>query len=162
MAEKEKTLVEQALEGKSSENLKQEVEMIYDPETHCRLGLAHFPPVQIDTLGFMTLGEKVQKILTGSMDFHAREDELEYDQDEGNWNDPEPDFDPTNQLLDKTDVHDLHKELLSEIAEKQGRSSSATQILPVDDLKGLSKAAGSVSDPQPTSESASAENISKS
>ena len=153
---KNEELVKQALEG-VNEKKEPEVKMIYDPETGCRLGLAHFQKVQIDTLGFMTLGEKVQKILTGSMDFRAQDRELEFDEEEGKWNDPEPDYDPTNVMLDKTDVHDLHKELLEELAQKQVNESHVTQVLPVDDLKALNKAVSSQSEPQPTSVSASAE-----
>lgn len=106
--------------------------VVYDPNTGVRLGLAHFEKVQIDTLGHMTLGEKVEKILTGSMEFHAQDKELEFDQEEGSWSDNEPEFDPTNDMLDKTDLHDLHKELLNEIAEKQVQESHVTQILPTD------------------------------
>lgn len=135
MKEKEKSLVQQALEGKSDD--KQEFEsrprMIYDPDTGRRLGLSHFEPVQIDTLGHMTLGEKVSKILSGQMPFSADDKELEFDQEEGQWTDADPDFDPTNDLLDKTDLYDIHKELLSEIAEKQVMNSHVTQILPVDE-----------------------------
>ena len=116
-----------------NEEKKSEVTMVYDPETGCRLGLAHIPKVQIDTLGFMTLGEKVQKILIGSMDFRAQDRELEFDQEEGLWNDPEPDYDPTNAMLDKTDVHDIHKELLEEVAQKQVNESHVTQVLPIDE-----------------------------
>lgn len=131
--EKKKSLVEQALEGKREDKQEYEPKMIYDPETGRRLGLSHFEPVQIDTLGHMTLGEKVTKILTGQMPFSADDKELEFDQDEGQWADEEPDFDPTNDLLDKTDLHDIHREILSEIAEKQVKESHVTQILPTDE-----------------------------
>lgn len=134
MKEKEKSLVQQALEGKSDDKqgFEPRPKMVYDPETGRRLGLAHFEPVQIDTLGHMTLGEKVSKILTGQMPFTSDDKELEFDQEEGHWTDEEPDFDPTNDLLDKTDLHDIHKDILSEIAEKQVKESHVTQILPVD------------------------------
>lgn len=131
--EKKKTLVEQALEGKRDEKQEYGPKMIYDPETGRRLGLSYFEPVQIDTLGHMTLGEKVSKILTGQMPFSSDDRELEFDQEEGKWTDVEPDFDPTNDLLDRTDLHDIHKEILSEIAEKQVKDSHVTQILPVDE-----------------------------
>lgn len=129
----EKLLVQQALEGKSDEKEEFEPRMIYDPETGRRLGLAHFEPVQIDILGHMTLGEKVSKILSGQMPFSADDKEFEFDQEEGQWSDEEPDFDPTNDLLDKTDLHDIHRQILSEIAEKQVKESHVTQILPVDE-----------------------------
>lgn len=135
MKEKEKSLVQQALEGKSDDKqgFEPRPKMVYDPETGRRLGLAHFEPVQIDILGHMTLGEKVSKILTGQMPFSADDKELEFDQEEGQWTDDDPDFDPSNDLLDKTDLHDIHKALLSEIAEKQVKESHVTQVLPVDE-----------------------------
>lgn len=94
------------------------IEMKYDKETKSRIGLSGFETVQIDTLGFMTLGDKVASILNGSMDFHGSDRELEYDQEEGSWEDEEPEIDPTNTSLDKTDLHDIQVETINRLNEQ--------------------------------------------
>lgn len=140
-------LVDEALNGKKPEYTGPK--MLYDENGH-RLGLTNFEKVQIETLGFMTLGEKVTRILQGSMDFHAKEDELEYDQEEGTWLDDDPDIDPTNDFLDKTDVHDIHKELIEKQREVQQKLSSVTKVEPGD------KPASEQSSQQAPSDSAAA------
>lgn len=104
--------------------------MLYDEKTGERIGLTNFDPVQIDTLGFQTLSEKVVRILAGEMDFHSNEKELEFDEEEGQWTDQEPDFDPTNDFLDKTDIHDLHKEIIEKQRELAEKVNNVTQIEP--------------------------------
>lgn len=94
------------------------IEMKYDKETKSRIGLVGFENVQIDTLGFMSLGDKVTSILNGSMDFHGSDRDLEYDQEEGSWNDEDPEIDPTNSMLDSTDVHDIQVETINKMNEQ--------------------------------------------
>lgn len=108
------------------------VRMVYDLNTNERLGLAGFKKQQIDTLGYVPLSEKVTRLLGGTMDFHANEKELEFDEEQGSWNDPEPDIDPTNDMLDKTDVHDLHKAILDEVREAQKKNPVVTKVSPAD------------------------------
>lgn len=122
-------LVDEALNGKKP--VYTGTKMLYDENGH-RIGLTNFQKVQIETLGYMSLGDKVTRILEGSMDFHAKEDELEYDQEEGTWLDEDPDIDPTNDFLDKTDVHDIHKELIEKQREVQQKLSSVTKVEPGD------------------------------
>lgn len=111
------------------------LKMLYEPNQDkymSRLGLKGFEPTQIDVLGFVPLGEKVLKILGGQMEFHADDTLLEYDQEEGEWSDADPDFDPTNQPMDKTDLFDLQKETLEKIAEAKVKASHATKVEPGD------------------------------
>lgn len=105
-----------------------ELKMIYDPETGERIGLTGFDEVQIDTLGFSSIGEKVTRLLTGEMNFRADEKQLEFDQEEGTFNDPEPDLDPTNALLDKTDIHDIHRDILEKQRDLASKKPVVTKV----------------------------------
>lgn len=104
--------------------------MKYDPDTGVRLGLANFPSVQVDTIGYQTLSEKVTAILGGTMDFHADESLQEYDQEEGNWSDSEPEYDPTNTYLDKTDIHDIQVETIEKL--RSQTSVNKVEVTPGD------------------------------
>lgn len=104
------------------------LKMIYDPETGERLGLTGFDEVQIDTLGFTSIGEKVTRLLTGEMNFRADEKQLEFDEEEGTFNDPEPDLDPTNALLDKTDIHDIHRDILEKQRDLASKKPVVTKV----------------------------------
>lgn len=126
------SLASQALTGvKPTENEDQPY-IAFDPKTHARKGLAGFPSVQIETLGHVTLTERVTRILTGEMDFHASDREFEFDEDVGNWNDPEPEYDPTNDMLDKTDIHDMHKELIEKMRAQARENVETTKVEPTD------------------------------
>lgn len=127
-------LANQALTG-ADEKEAPKIKMLYEQNSKkfmAPLGIKGFEPTQIDTLGFVPLGEKVLKILGGQMEFHADDNQLEYDQDEGEWSDDDPDFDPTNQPMDKTDLFDLQKETLEKIAEAKVNASHATKVEPGD------------------------------
>ncbi len=126
------SLANQALNGVNHEEIEVKPHIEFDPKTHARKGLAGFPRVQIETLGHVTLTERVTRILTGEMDFHAADREFEFDEDEGNWNDKEPEFDPTNDLLDKTDIHDMHKELIEKLRAQERENVVATKVEPTD------------------------------
>lgn len=133
MTETEK-LANQAITG-AEEKEAPKIKMLYEPNSKkfmAPLGIKGFEPTQIDVLGFVPLGEKVIKILGGQMEFHADDTNIEYDQDEGEWTDDDPDFDPTNQPMDKTDLFDLQKETLEKIAEAKVNASHATKVEPGD------------------------------
>lgn len=109
-----------------------ELKMIYEPDSKSmvRIGLTNFKKVQVETLGFQTLGDKIKNILLGNMDFHADNRELEYDQDVGLFSDPEPDLDPSNGLMDKTDIFDVQKAEIDRINEAYSNQVTKTEVTP--------------------------------
>lgn len=145
-----KNLAAEALGFKKPEKVKK-FGMKFDPETGHRLGLGGFQSVQVETLGHVTLTERVTRILTGEMDFHASDREFEFDQDEGEWDNSDVDFDPTNDMLDKTDVHDLHKEVIERLREQARENVTTTKVEPTD------KPVSEQSSPQAPSDSAAAD-----
>lgn len=111
--------------------------MIYDPNFEDKLiplGLTDFEEVQIETLGHQDIGSRVLGILSGNIDFKAKDD-LEYDQDEGSWEDSDPIFDPTNQPLDKVDALEISA-AINEKVEAVKSEMVKTEVTPlVDDVK---------------------------
>lgn len=70
------------------------------------------PPSKVQTLGAVDLGKRIQAMLDhGKLIAENLAQEGEYDEDEKAWKDysssDEPEFDPTNEPLDKLDALDL-------------------------------------------------------
>ncbi len=111
---------------------------VFVKDTMPRVGLSEFKKVQIDTLSYMPLSKKVSAILSGSMEFHADDSKFEYDQEEGNWDDDLPDYDPTNDLLDETDIHDLQKDIIENLQENHTKVTVTPGDTPVTNDEDLS------------------------
>lgn len=100
-----------------------------------RLGLTDFPKVQIDTLSFIPLSQKVLSILNGNPNFTAEELESDYDDPESDQFDfskeDEIDVFPIDEYSDKVDVIDVQKSY----ADKAEKFKKAVETTVIDETK---------------------------
>lgn len=90
---------------------------LYDENGHI-VGHAPFDTVQIDTLSFQPLSEKVLQILTGDPTFHAEDINSEYDEEEGEWDkdaNDDVEIDSIDEYTDASDIFDMKNDLNEKI-----------------------------------------------
>lgn len=88
-----------------------------------------YPVKQVDEEKYISLQDRIESFFNGSMLPSNDIDIEEYDQDEGDWNDPEPtNFDPSNDIsLDEIDALQMSKEITGSMSEtKKNLESKAT------------------------------------
>lgn len=86
---------------------------LYDKNGHI-VGHVPFDEVQVDTLTFQPLADKVMQILIGDPTFHAEDINMEYDEAEGEWEtdvNDELEVDPIDEYTDKSDVFDMKNDI---------------------------------------------------
>lgn len=110
--EKNKETVNEAFE--SSKNVEEYCYVVYQETKDgqkIRLGLTNFEPVQVDQTG-KSIGEKIASFIVNNQINAPEEYDEQYDLQEGEWDDEEPEIDPTNDIsFDKVDAQDLQREL---------------------------------------------------
>lgn len=94
--------------------------ILYNKNTNTKIGQIEFDPVQVDTLSYLSLTDKVLKMLNGTIEFKA-DDSIETDFDEpekDNWDNLDEDsidIQPFDEYSDKIDLIDTQKELISKV-----------------------------------------------
>lgn len=118
------------MELKKNEEIRDGI--LYDKDNNIKIAQIEFEEVQVDTLSYMSLTDKVLKMLNGKIEFKADDSiDLDYDEPASNsWDlvDEESlDIEPFDEYSDRVDLIDTQKELIKKVEATKIIESANTQ-----------------------------------
>lgn len=94
--------------------------ILYDKKNNIKIGQVEFDKLQVDILSYMSLTDKVLKMLNGVIEFKA-DDTIDTDYDEAanetwaNLDEDNLEVEPFDEYSDKVDLIDTQKDLITKV-----------------------------------------------